>query len=170
MNRLFVGAGLVILIIALVFINQGVKKSGTPDHDEDAPPPAAKSAPAAPAVKVPGMTPPPTEAALPAEQTVGSPASARHKIVVGWSYNEANQQKPDTLAAPLRAVQDYAQKSGGSVSVEIVNTDVPVSDRSAAAQAVTGNGVFVDGKPVLSGDVSTKAPQQVIGAVQAATK
>ena len=60
--------------------------------------------------------------------------------------------------------------SGGSVSAEIVNTDVPASDRSPAAQAVAGNGVFVDGKPVVAGNLSATPPPQVIGAVQAATK
>ena len=166
MNRLFVGGALVILIVALVFINQGVKKSGTPDHDEDAPPPQSAPAAQKPAVKVPGMAS--TAADLPAEQTVGNPASAKHKIVVGWSYNKTSQQKPETLAAPLKAIQEYAQKTGSSVV--IVNTDVPVSDRSPAAQAVTGNGVFVDGKPVVAGDLSAKPAQEVVGAVQAAAK
>lgn len=166
MNRLFVIAGLVILVVALVFINQGINKAGQPDHDDDAPPPAAQSAPA----KAPTKLPATATADLPAEQTVGNPATAKHKIVVGWSYNEANQQKPDTLAGPIKAIQDYAQKTGGSVSAVIVNTDVPASDRSPAAQAVTSNGIFVDGKPVVKGDVSAAAPQQVLGAVQAATK
>ncbi len=165
MNRLFVGFALAVLIVALVFINQGVKKSGTPDHDEDAPPRTAAAA-QKPAVKVPGMATTATD--LPAEQTVGDPASAKHKIVVGWSYNEVNQQKPETLAAPLKAIRNYAQKTGSSVV--IVNTDVPVSDRSPAARSITKNGVFVDGKPVVSGDLSAKPAQEVVGAVQAAAK
>ena len=165
MNRLFVIAGLVILVVALVFINQGINKAARPDSD-DAPPPAAQSAPA----KTPAKLPATATNDLPAEQTIGNPATAKHKIVVGWSYNEANQQKPGTLAAPLKAIQDYAQKTGGSVSAVIVNTDVPASDRSPAAQAVPGNGVFVDGKPVVKGDVSADPPQQVLGAVEAATK
>ncbi len=168
MNRLFVGAGLVILIVALVFINQGVKKAGLPDHDEDAPPKSAPAAPAAPAAKVPGMTP--TGAELPAEQTIGSPATAKHKVVVGWSYSAANQSKPEALAAPLKAIREYAQKSGGAVSVQIVNTDVPAADRSPGAPAVSGSGVFVDGKPVVSGDLSARPPQEVVTAVQAAAK
>ena len=166
MNRLFVIAGLVILVIALVFINQGINKAGQPDHDDDAPPPAAQSAPA----KAPAKLPATATNDLPAEQMVGNPATAKHKIVVGWSYNEANQQKPDTLAGPIKPIQDYAQKTGGTVSAVIVNTDVPASDRSPAAQAVPGNGVFVDGKPVVKGDVSQVPPQQVLGTVQAATK
>lgn len=166
MNRLFVIAGLAILIVALVFINRGVNKAGQPDHDEDAPPPAAKAAPAQPSVKLPSTA----TTDLPAEQTVGNPATAKHKIVVGWSYSEASQQKPELLTSPLKAIQGYAQQTGGAVSAEIVNTDVPASDRSPAAQVVTGNGVFVDGKPVIKGDVSAAPPQQVLSAVQAATR
>lgn len=166
MNRLFVIAGLVILVVALVFINQGINKAGQPDHDDDAPPPAAQSAPASAPTKLPATA----TSDLPAEQTVGDPATAKHKIVVGWSYNEANQQKPDTLAGPIKAIQGYAQKTGGTVSAVIVNTDVPASDRSPAARSVAGNGVFVDGKPVVKGDVSAAPPQQVLGAVQAAIK
>ncbi len=166
MNRLFVAAGLAILIVALVFINQGINKAAKPDQDDDAPPPAAQSAPAKAPVKLPATA----TSDLPAEQTVGDPATAKHKIVVGWSYNESSQQKPGTLAAPLEAIQDYARKTGGTVSAVIVNTDVPASDRSPAAQAVTGNGIFVDGKPVVKGDVSAVAPQQALGAVQAAMK
>jgi hypothetical protein len=169
MNRLFVIAGLAILIVALVFLNQGIKKTGL--SDDDAAPPPASAAQSAPAPKTaPGPPASPAPAGLPAEQTVGNPATAKHHIVVGWSYNEANQQKPDSLTTPLQAVQSYVQKSGGSVSAEIVNTDVPASDRSPAAQAVAGNGVFVDGKPVLKGDVSSTPPQKVIGAIQSAAK
>lgn len=169
MNRLFVIAGLVILVVALVFINQGVNKSGQPDHDHDAPPPAAAAKPV-PAANRPAPPPAVTTADLPAEQTVGNPTTAKHHVVIGWAYSDANQQKPDTLTVPLQAVQDLVKKSGGTVSAEIVNVAVPVSDRSPAAQGVAGSGVFVDGKPVISGDISSASPQQVVGAIQAATK
>jgi hypothetical protein len=169
MNRLFVIAGLAILIVALVFLNQGIKKTGLSD-DDTAPPPASTAHPAPAARTAPGPPSSPAPAGLPAEQTVGNPATAKHHIVVGWSYNEANQQKPQSLVTPLQAVQSYVQKSGGSVSAEIVNTDVPASDRSAAAQSVAGDGVFVDGKPVFKGDVSSAPPQKVVGAIQSATK
>ena len=167
MNRLFVVAGLAILIVALVFLNKGINKAAVSDSD-NAPPPPPKSGPA---VKVPAATPPPnTPAALPAEQTFGDPASAKHHVVIGWAYNEANQKNPAALTAPLQAVQSYVQKSGGTVSAEIVNTEVPPSDRSPAAKSVAGDGVFVDGKPVLTGDISAKPPPQVVGAIQAAAK
>ncbi len=168
MNRLFVVAGLAILVAALVFLNQGIKRTGQPDADDDAPPPqtAAQPAPQKPAVLPPSVSP----ATLPAEQTLGNPATAKHHITVGWSYNENNQKQPDSLSMPLQAVQDYVAKSGGSTSAVIVNTDVPASDRSSAAQAVTANGVSVDGKPVITGDVSAAPAQKLLRAIQAAAK
>ena len=167
MNRLFVIAGLVILVVALVFLNQGIKKAGVSD-DDNAPPPAAAKTTAAKPPTAPSSAAAPT--ALPAEQTVGNPATAKHHVLIGWSYNDTNQQKPQALTAPIQAVQNYVQQTGGRVSAEIVNTDVPAADRSPAARGVTGNGVFVDGKPVFRGDISTAPPSQVMGAVGAATK
>ncbi len=167
MNRLLAVAGLAILIAALVFLNQGIKKTGQPDADDDAPPPQAAAQPAPKAASLPPTV---SSSTLPAEQTVGNPATAKHHITVGWSYNENNQKQPGSLATPLQAVQEYVAKSGGTASAVIVNTDVPASDRSPAAQAVTGNGVSVDGKPVLTGDVSAAPPQKVVGAIQAAAK
>ena len=166
MNRLFVIAGLAILVVALVFLNQGIKKSGVSDSD-DAPPPQSA---AKPAPQAPPPAPPTGPAALPAEQALGNPSTAKHHIVIGWSYNEANQKNPASLNAPLQAVQAYVQQSGGTASAEIVNTDVPSADRSPAARAAAGNGVTVDGTPVLSGDVSAKPPQAVVAAIQAAAK
>lgn len=169
MNRLFVVAGLAILIAALVFLNQGIKKTGLPDKDDDAPPPQAASQ-AKPAPKAAALPPTVSPATLPAEQTVGNPATAKHHIVVGWSYNENNQKQPASLTTPLQAVQEYVAKSGGTASAVIVNTDVPASDRSPAAQAVAANGIAVDGKPVITGDVSATPPQKVVGAIEAAAK
>lgn len=170
MNRLFVIAGLVILVVALVFLNQGIKKSGLPDDDDAPPPAAAAKAPPPAAPKAASTGPATSPAVLPDEQTVGNPATAKHHILVGWSYTDTNQSKPETLAAPLQAIQGYVQRSGGSVSAEIVNVDVPAGDRSPAARTVAGSGVFVDGKPVVSGDLSRTPPQQVVGAIQAAAK
>ena len=82
------------------------------------------------------------------------PASAKHHIEVGWVYNEANQQKPELLNTPLQTIRDYITRSGQSVSAEIVNLDVPVEDRSLAAQAVTHLGVRVDGRSLFGGNLS----------------
>jgi len=167
MNRLFVIAGLVILVIALVFLNQGINKFGQPDPDDAPPPPQAAAPSAKPAPATPVSA---TPSALPAEQTVGNPAAAKHHITVGWAYTDKSQQNPAALSAPIQQLQEYAQKSNGAVSLEIVNTDVPAADRSAPARAVTGNGVFVDGKQVVSGDLTAVPPQKLIGEVAAAAK
>jgi hypothetical protein len=165
MNRLFVITGLVILVIALVFLNQGINKSGVSD-DAAAPPPAAARTRPSPAA-APG---PAASTALPAEQAVGNPATATHHIVIGWSYNDTNQQKPNALNAPIQAVQTYVQQNGGKVSAEIVNVDVPAADRSPAAQGAAANGVFVDGKPVFKGDIASVPAPTLLKAIQAATK
>lgn len=168
MNRLFVIAGLVILVIALIFLNQGIQKAGPPDS-EDAPPTAA-----APAAKTPAAPPGPSApasdtSALPAEQTLGNPATAKHHIQVGWSYSGSSRQKPETLRDPFRAVDAYVRQSG-NVSAEIVSVDVPAADRSPSARTIPGRGVYVDGKKVIDGDISTQSVSQIMKAVAAATK
>lgn len=142
MNRLLVGVGLVALIAALVFLNQGVKKSAVPEQDEDAPQSQTK---------VP-TTPVNAAAALPAEETVGNPATAKHHITVGWIYTEASYSHPEGLAVPLQAVRDVVKNSGGTASAEIVDMDVPAEDRSPAARAVTALGLSVDGKVLFDGN------------------
>lgn len=150
MKRLLVLGGLIFLAAALVFLNQGLKKLAVPDRDEGEQAQQSKAAQKAPAA-------PPTDprAVLAAEETVGDPAKASHRIQAGWVYDENNQQKPETLAAPIQSIRDYVRKSGGIVSAEIVNLDVPVEDRAPAAQAVTELGVSVDGQPVSTGNLSS---------------
>jgi hypothetical protein len=171
MNRLFIIAGLIILVVALVFLGQGVKNSGLPDDDDDhqqAPP--AQAAPAqAPAKQTPGASGAPSPP-LPAEQTLGNPATAKHHITVGWVYTDANQHNPQSLTVPIQAVRDYVQKSGGTVSAQIVNVDVPAEDRSPAAKSVAGSGIYVDGKPLIPGDVSRIPPQAIAGALASTAK
>ncbi len=62
-------------------------------------------------------------------------------------------------------------KAAGQTSAEFVNLDVPAEDRSAAAQSVTDMGVYVDGKPVLPGSLSTMQIHipDIIKALDAAT-
>ena len=155
MNRWFLIAGVGLLIAALVFLNQGIKKDSPTDEDlqqqaRQAQADAQKVAPKQAAPSPPGAAP----AALPADETVGDPAKAQHHVLVGWSYDEADQANPAILNGPLQVVRDYVNKSGGSVSAEIVNLDIPIADRSPAAKAVTVPGVVVDGKPVMPGQFS----------------
>jgi len=174
MNRLFLIVGVGIAIVALLLLNEGIKKAAPTDEDlqkqaqqesqKAAPPPAPK--PSAP-VKTATVTP-----NLPAEETVGDPATAKHHIQVGWVYDEANQANPQTLTLPLQAVRDYVQGSGGMSSAEIVNLDVPAEDRSPAAQGVMELGIIVDGKPVITDNLSSKPlrPQQITQMLTMAAK
>lgn len=163
MNRLLVIAGLIFLAAALVFLNQGVKKSAVSDHDEDE---------QAQKTQKPPSTPGDPAAVLPPEETVGDPATARHHIEAGWVYDEANQLKPETLTVPIQKIREYVSKSAGIASAEIVNLDVPVEDRTPAAQAVTALGVRVDGHPISTENLS-RVPfpsDHLIEALQAPTK
>lgn len=161
MNRLLVIGGVVLLLIALVFLNQGMKKAARPDHDEDeqAQTQQAKVPAASSAQGTPGSVPLPEEA-------LGDPATARYRLQVGWVYDEANQKKPETLTAPLQTIRDYVQHSGNLVSAEIVDLDVPVEDRSPAAQTVTELGIHVNGQTIHAGNLS-QSPEQIPRALSA---
>lgn len=161
MKRGLVVAGLILLAAALVFLNQGLKKSAVPDHDEDQQAQQTQKLPSIPSDPNMVLTP---------EETVGNPATAKHHIEAGWVYDERNQQKLETLAIPIQAIRDYVKQSGGAMSAEIVNLDVPVEDRSPAAQAVTGLGIQVDGQSLFAGNLSNAppSPEAVAGQLKGA--
>jgi len=160
MNRLFLMIGVGIAVVALLFLSQGIKKASPSDADlqKQAQEDAQKNAPPTP------PAPPPSAAAKlaadtgvqPSEETVGDPAAARHHISVGWVYDEANQAQPETLAAPIQAVRDIVTKSGGKLSAEIVNLDVPIEDRSPAAQKIVDLGVSVDSHEIFADNPSSR--------------
>ena len=149
--------GLVLLIVALVFLSQGVKKAGPSEHEVEAQEQAHQATP--PPGAATGPSTGDAAAALPPEQTVGDPATAKHRMTVGWVYTEQNQPNTGALAEAIRRISGYAGK-GGTVSAEIVNLDVPPEDRSPAAQAVTTWGVTLDGRPVFEGDLGTGTPER----------
>lgn len=163
MKRAFVAVGVIVLAAALVFLNQGLKKSAQPDHDDDEK--AQQQA------QKPSTAPGDPTAPIPPEETLGDPATAKHHIQVGWVYDEANQLKPETLSVSLQMVREYVKHSG-NVSAEIVDMDVPAEDRSPAAQTVTALGIIVDGKSLYSGNVSGMqgGPEIIPGALTSAIK
>jgi len=169
MKRGIVVVGLIFLAAALVFLNQGLKKSAVSDHDEDE---QAQKTQQTQKAQKPLSTPGDPKAVLPPEETLGNTASAKHHIEVGWVYDEANQQKPETLTIPIQAIRDYVRRSGTSVSAEIVNQDIPMEDRSPAAQAVTGLGIRVDGRSLYGGNLSEVPIQEgmIIEQLNRATK
>lgn len=167
MNRLLIIAGLILLATALVFLNQGVRKSAVPDHDDDEKPAQTQSQ-----AQKPPLTPADPEAVLPPEETVGNPATAKHHIAAGWVYDDENQQKPETLAVPIQAIRDYVNQSEGAVSAEIVDLDVPAEDRSPAAQGVMDLGIHVDGQYLYGGNLSGApiSPGQIMQALDGAIR
>lgn len=166
MNRFMVIAGLVILGTAVVFLGRGVNQNAVPEPGEDAPPKQSQPKQSPPGTPLPGAAGSPGAVTRdPAEETVGDPATAKRHFLVGWVYDEANEAKPETLAAPLQAVRDYVGRGGGTVSAEIVDLDVPQEDRSPGAQAVTDLGVSLDGRALTDGN-----PSDAPGAVEAALK
>jgi hypothetical protein len=163
MKRGLIVAGLVLLAAALVFFNQGLKKSAVSDEDEK--PAQAQSQ----AQKMPS-TPVDLKAILPPEETVGNPATAKHHIQVGWVYEEAYYRYPESLVTPIQAVRDFVKNSGGTVSAEIVDIDVPLEDRSPAARAVTDLGLHVDDQYLYGGNLSATPlpPEQIMQALNSA--
>ena len=79
------------------------------------------------------------------EQTINDPAKAKYKITVGWVYDEKTMTDPQPLLQALQVVQKVAQASGGTVSAEIVDLDLPSSEVSPSAASVAGLGVAVNG-------------------------
>ena len=147
MKRGLLIAGLIFLGSVLVFLNQGLKKSAMSDHDEN------EKRQSSQAQKTPS-TPSDPKSVLPSEETVGEALAGQHRITAGWVYDEANQQKPETLTVPIQTIHELVGRSAGIASAEIVNLDVPVEDRTPAAQAVTDLGVRVDGQPLSEGNLS----------------
>ena len=88
MKRLLIIVGLVLLGGALVFLNQGVRKSAVPDKDDDE---QAQQSKAQPTPETPS-TPADPNSVLPAEETVGDSPAVKHRIQVGWVYSEANSR------------------------------------------------------------------------------
>jgi hypothetical protein len=143
MKRWLAIAGLVVLALALVFLNQGMKKAARPDRDEEEAPAQAQKAP----IKTPPIDP---NGILPAEETVGDIKTAHQHIQLGWVYTDNYTKHPENLKNAIQAVRDYVQYSNGSASAEIVDLDVPLEDRTPAAREVTDLGIQAAGQILYS--------------------
>ncbi|BDI28179.1 hypothetical protein CCAX7_002300 [Capsulimonas corticalis] len=142
---------ILVLVAALSFLSKGMQRNAVADHDEDAPQQTSdtkKDTPKTPAPAPLAQAAPPGTDPIPAEEQIGDPKTAKHKVVVGWTYTPDNQAKTEALQQTLTAVRQMAQQSHGAVSVQIVNLDVPAADRSPAAKSVSEQGIIVDGKSV----------------------
>lgn len=132
--------GILVLIGLLALLNKGMNKNAGRDND-DAPP-----RPAAAKVTTTAQDP------LPSEITLGDAATAQYKVTVGWVYDRTNQPDPAALAQVIDAVKQSVAASGGRLSAEIVNLDVPPDELSPQAQAVTELGVAINDGPRVSGE------------------
>ncbi len=136
MKRLTPLFAIIVMIAALAFITKSINKTGASDEDDNPPPPK----PAATQTHVTVASDP-----LPAEMTIGNPATAQYKVVMGWVYDDGNQASPDALTQSINAVKQWAMAQDGKASAEIVNLDVPASELSPAAASVPGLGVSAAG-------------------------
>jgi hypothetical protein len=140
---LFIG---ILLIGVLALVNHSISKTAKPDNDDDdsqaqtttktSPP---KTVPVPPAALGSGLMP---------ELTLNDPTKAKYKVTVGWVYDEKTMADPQPLMQAIQVVQKLAQASGGTISAEIVDLDLPASEVSPNAASVTGLGVAVNGVSV----------------------
>lgn len=136
--------GILVLIGLLALLNKGMNKNGARDNDDAPAEPAAASP--RPATKITTTAQDP----LPSEITLGNAATAQYKVTVGWVYDRTNQPDPAVVAQAIDAVKQGVAASGGRLSAEIVNLDVPPDELSPQAQAVTELGVAISDGPRVS--------------------
>lgn len=172
MKRWFLGAVLVILVVAFGFLTQGVHKSSMTEDQEQQAAVDAQKAQADKTKEAAAKQPAPATAdtTLPAEEVIGDPATAKHHIEVGWIYEDTDVVSADKLQSALAEARTFAQKSGGTVSAVLVDLDVPTEDRSAAAQGVVDLGVDVDDNSIYTQNPSDAAPGALTAALQGAAK
>jgi len=125
---------ILVLIGALAVLNKNINTGTAGDEDAPPPPKAAAKTSALTAIDP-----------LPPEITLGSPATAKYKITMGWVYDSVNQPDPTALTQAIDAVKQRVAMSGGQASAEIVNLDAPLDELSPQTNAVTGLGVAVNG-------------------------
>ncbi len=146
MRRFLPILGVVILVMLLVLVNRGINRVAKPDTDDDDAAKSQQTSPAKPTAA--GGSVPAAPSGPPPEITVGSPATAKYRVTVGWVYDEANQANPQALQDALQTVQTIVQGSKGAASAEIVDVDLPTDVLSPSAAGVSGVGVAVNGQSV----------------------
>ena len=138
MRRVGLIAGVLVLVGALAFLNNGIRKNAPSEHDED----QASAQPQHPQSAQAPATPPPPE------EIIGSPSAAKYKVTVGWVYDAATQANPAALAQTLDVARKFAMAHKNKVSLVTADLDVPPEERSPAARAVTQQGFTLNGKPL----------------------
>lgn len=127
--------GILVLIGLLALLNKSMNKTAVRDDDDATVLPPAAAAKSTVAAQDP----------LPPEMTLGNAGTAQYKITLGWVYDSATQTDPAALTQAVDAVKQSVAASGGRMSAEIVNLDMPAKELSPQSGAVTGLGVAING-------------------------
>lgn len=145
MKRLIPFAIGLILIGLLVVFNKRFN-NGTEPSEEEVEQQRAQAQKPAPPPPVPSGPPALT---LPSDEVLGNPGTAKYKVVFGYTVNEGTQANTQALLTTVNAVR-AAVKGRPDVSAVIADVDVPAADRAAPAQAITQEGLTVNGVPTDS--------------------
>lgn len=178
MRRLFPILLIAVLVGALYMVNQGISKNATKDHDDDDDQKQEQKSDK-PAPKPVGETG--VHDLIPAEITVGNPATAKYKVTFGWVYDENVVRDQAMVSQIMGSLQQWASAGGDKVYLEIVNLDMPAEDLSPAAAQVQGLGVTINGSSTvmvnghptdLSGNIlqPNMNPPAVMSAITSATR
>lgn len=159
-RNILTGVLILIILAGAVYVNQmntkhpGYSNAGDGDDDDDLLPQTQASQQATP-------PPPPPSAATgqhtaagnatsaasaepPSELTLGNPSTAKTKVTIGYTLDEkslANETPLNTVIGEASAWQ----KAHPNDSVQVVNVDVPASERSDPSTASVPVGVNISG-------------------------
>jgi hypothetical protein len=155
-RKLAVGVGVVVLIVALAFVNRLVNG---PDAQSSAPPPPAPSKPLPPG----GMsrtTGPSGE--VPTELTIGNPSTAKLRVTLGFTADESVEEHTEVANQAIQAAVAWAKSHPGD-SLQVVCVDIPPSLRADPSTANAPIGIAVNGSPISgsTGNIGSglQAPQ-----------
>ena len=109
MNRIFVIIGIIILGVALVYLNQGISKTAPTEEAAEQAQSAQEKAAGEEQHKamITKITPTGPDSVPKPEETVGDPAKAKHHIQVGWVYDETNLKDPEGLMVSMDLVEQF---------------------------------------------------------------
>lgn len=82
--------------------------------------------------------------APPDELTLGNPATAKTHVTIGYSIDETLQTNPKPLNDVITEAESW-QKSHPTASVQVVDVDIPPSERTAPSSSSVPVGVTVSG-------------------------
>ncbi len=136
---------LLLLIVALAFLNDRINTTSSSGRQK----PSAAALQTLPG-KLSGHD---METALATdlqpEVTVNDPATADFRVTVGWVFDDSSQPDPTALIRALQTIKRFAGMTFGRMSVQTVDLDVPMQNRSPAARKLTRLGMAINGQTTV---------------------